>query len=152
MGILTFLSAMIISIPVFATLGDAPNPSLSPKTNLYHQRASAPPVSPFYTVTQSAYGGGMVREYANTQGIVFAITWIGMSPLQPQEYFGAHVSSYNNAVARSLATPRNGFRKPKVIIKDDDFVHESFGHMGAIRGRAYVPSLIPTGVQLDEID
>lgn len=88
-----------------------------------------------------------VREYASTQGKIFAVSWQG--PFMPdlQQLLGTYFPTFKAAAAARRAT---GARGP-VALEQDDLVVQSGGHMRAYSGRAYVPSLLPTHVSVDEI-
>jgi hypothetical protein len=88
-----------------------------------------------------------VREYASTQGKIFAVSWQG--PFMPdlQQLLGAYFPTFKAAAAARRAA---GARGP-VALEQDDLVVQSGGHMRAYSGRAYVPSLLPPQVSVDEI-
>lgn len=89
--------------------------------------------------------GTLVREYVSPTGLVFAVAWEG--PALPdlrqllRDFFTSYVEGANAAGA--------GVR-PRVV-KQPGLVVYAAGHMRAFYGRAYVPGLIPKGVNLEEI-
>lgn len=88
-----------------------------------------------------------IREYASTQGKIFAVSWRG--PFMPdlQQLLGSYFPTFKAAAAARRAA---GARGP-VALEQDDLVVQSGGHMRAFSGRAYVPSLLPPQVSVDEI-
>lgn len=101
-----------------------------------------------YTVHELQTDSGIiVREYASTAGKVFAVTWQG--PFMPdlQQLLGSYFPAFKIAADARRAA---GARGP-VAIQQDDLVVQSAGHMRAYSGRAYVPSLIPPQVTIEEI-
>jgi hypothetical protein len=85
--------------------------------------------------------GTVVREYVSPAGIVFAISWQGPFVPNMQQLLG----SYFNHLQQN-AQARTGRHGGPLMIQDDNFILTSGGHMRSYRGRAYVPSLLPTNV------
>ena len=89
--------------------------------------------------------GTKVREFVNSAGQVFAVTWQG--PTMPNlrqtlgKYFGDYVAAEqeNHPVRRHIEIHR------------DDLVVESAGHMRAFSGRAYLPQVVPGGVNVGDL-
>ena len=90
--------------------------------------------------------GTVVREYANTDGIIFAVTWNGPTKPDLQQLLGRYFPLFMMASTQAKRTG-NG---PMAIATDDLIVH-SGGHLRAFTGHAYVPSLTPTGVSIDAL-
>ncbi|MBF0539787.1 MAG: DUF2844 domain-containing protein, partial [Nitrospirae bacterium] len=88
-----------------------------------------------------------VREYISPAGIVFGIAWNGLSHPDLKQLLGCYSGEYEKTLQQ---TPRkHGIRR--IQIKTDRTVVEKWGHMRNLKGRAYVPDLIPSGVNIDEI-
>lgn len=105
-------------------------------------------VSNGYTVHERQSDSGVtVREYASAQGKIFAVSWQGPFLPDLEQLLGAYFPSFKAAAAARRAA---GARGP-VSIQQDDLVVQSSGHMRAFSGRAYVPSLLPPQVSIDEI-
>ena len=156
MGILEKISIfsffLLFAASSWAVLGEvATSGTNGPRENEFSRSARPAPVSSFFRVSQTTYSGGIVREYVNSQGIVFALSWIGIVPAKPEDYFGASLSKFQMARDKYAASEPKGFRKPQLVLQGDDFVHISFGHMGAVRGIVYIPSLLPVGVSVRDI-
>jgi hypothetical protein len=88
----------------------------------------------------------VVREYVSPSGIVFAIAWNGSQP-DLSQLLGSYEKQYRQALKDTPRQP--GVRRLRV--KAPEVVVETWGHMRNLRGRAYAPALIPSGVTLDEI-
>jgi hypothetical protein len=92
----------------------------------------------------SSGGDAIVHEYLSRSGKVFAVTWQG--PVQPnlQQLFGDYFETFRAAAA----TPgQPGLHRQARLVRPD-FVYEAAGHLRSFRGRAYVPSLVPAGVDI----
>jgi hypothetical protein len=87
--------------------------------------------------------GTVVHEYLS-RGVVFAITWQG--PAMPDlrtllgPYFGQLTSRVSRGSHHSLR------------FVGDDLVVRSMGHGRSHSGRAWVPSLVPSSVNIDSLD
>jgi hypothetical protein len=89
-----------------------------------------------------------IREYISPGGIVFAIAWNGMVHPDLMSLLGSFAGDYEAAQRR--VQPEPGRRHLQV--RANQVVVEKWGHMRDLRGRAYVPALIPIGVTIDEVD
>jgi len=97
-----------------------------------------------YTVheLQSA-SGTVIREYVSPAGMVFGVAWQGPWMPDLRQLLGSHFAQYASAV-REAQRSRRG-HGPIVIDAADLVVHVS-GHPRAFAGSAYMPSLLPQGV------
>jgi hypothetical protein len=97
-------------------------------------------------------GGTVVDEYVSPQGTVFAVSWHGQFPPPMQQILGTYFQQYSAALqARSSqAQPRMYGHRP-LDIEQPGLVVQTFGHMRAHSGRAYVPNLLPQGMAVDQI-
>lgn len=89
-------------------------------------------------------GTSTIREYVTRSGQVFAVTWTGSAPPNLQQLLGNYSSRFQQATAEhAKASP--GMHRV-VSVHDSDFIVDSVVHMRAARGRAYIPSLVPSDV------
>ncbi len=90
-----------------------------------------------------APNGVQVREYVTPAGAVFAVAWSG--PVQPdlRQLLGSYFDQYIQAARRRGGRARN--------IQEQGLVVQRGGHQRAFHGRAYLPSLLPAGVNLGSI-
>ena len=103
----------------------------------------------FFAVHEiQAANGTVVREFVSNEGKVFAVAWHG--PWQPdmRQLLGSYFDQYARA-AQSRGGARMG-RRP-VMIDEAGLVVEISGHLRAFAGRAYVPEMLPAGVQVESI-
>ena len=102
-----------------------------------------------YTLHQiQAATGVAVKEYVSPAGKVFAVTWQG--PVHPdlRQVLGAYYDQYVQAVQAQRAQRRG--RGP-LQIQQSGLVIQVMGHARSFRGRAYVPQMVPAGVQVEDI-
>jgi hypothetical protein len=102
-----------------------------------------------YTVDElKAPTGVTVREYVSPAGQVFAITWQGPTRPDLQQVLGTYFQTFKAAVQAKQKTTR--IRGP-LYIDQAGLVVQMGGHMRWLVGRAYVPSMVPSNVELEEI-
>jgi len=92
--------------------------------------------------------GTTIREYVSTSGTVFAVVWQGPWLPDLRQVLGAHFDQYETAM-RSARRERKG--RGSVVIDGPDLVVQMTGHLRSFFGRAYVPALMPQGVQVESI-
>lgn len=100
-----------------------------------------------YTVEEVTSDAATVREYVSPAGVVFGVAWNGYATPDLTQLLGTYWSEYS--AARQKAARTFGARRQQLTT--GSIVVERWGHMRNLRGRAYVPGLIPTGVTVDEI-
>ncbi len=101
-----------------------------------------------YSVHELATGGSTVREYVGPGGVVFAVAWSGLAAPDLVPLLGSYAGEYRQA---ARAAPRvRGRRASRVV--GADVVVERWGHMRDLHGRAYLPALLPPGVNVDAIE
>jgi Protein of unknown function (DUF2844) len=99
-----------------------------------------------YSVQQiKAPDGDVVKEYVSPTGVVFAVSWQTRTMPNLQQLFGSYFAQFQQA---SEAKTR---RRRGVVVRTNQLVVESGGHMRAFHGRAYVPALLPPNVPLTDI-
>ena len=92
--------------------------------------------------------GTMIREYVNGSGTVFAVAWDGPWLPDLRQVLGDHFDRYQAAMrARQSAKTGRGV----VAINDGSLVVQMSGHPRAFTGRAYVPALMPPGMQPESL-
>lgn len=137
-----------------ATLGQAPSVSMtgavaSPVPGAKAAATGSVAVSGLYAthVTQLK-SGTVVREFSNSMGVVFAVSWQG--PVLPDltELLGGHFKTFKTATEQTRASGRRG---GSMGLVRDDLVVSSNGRMRDFFGYAYAPELIPTGVNIKDV-
>ena len=107
---------------------------------------SANPV--FYTVSQSTLDSGtIVREYADANNIVFAVSWSGPTLPDLRTLLGDKFD-----VMTSNAAKRTKAGHSQLAVNQSDFVIVSNGHMRAFTGKAWIPSAVPSGFDTNPIE
>lgn len=92
--------------------------------------------------------GTMIREYVNSSGTVFAVAWEGPWLPDLRQVLGDHFDRYQSAM---LARQRARKGRGSIVIDEPGLVVQMSGHPRAFSGRAYMPALMPQGVQLDAV-
>jgi hypothetical protein len=124
-----------------AALGGAP--SVVGKPLAPRAAAAALP----YSVLQSALPSGTtVSQYVDAKGVVFAVAWAGPVPPDLHTLLGAHFETFT---ARARA--QRGNANSHLQVAGDDLVVVSSGHMGALAGKAWLPSRLPAGFRPQDI-
>jgi Protein of unknown function (DUF2844) len=89
-----------------------------------------------------------VREFVSPTGKVFGVAWQGASRPDMKQLLGAYFDQYTQGVQKQKAKPVG--RAP-LLIEQPGFVLQMSGHMRALAGRAYIPQLVPAGMQIEEL-
>jgi hypothetical protein len=98
-----------------------------------------------YTMHElEAATGTKVREYLDSEGKVFAVSWEG--PFRPnlRQLLGSYYETYLKAAGPRVSRGPLNLSLPGLVI------HMS-GHQRAFYGRAYVVDRVPQGLSADEI-
>ncbi len=89
--------------------------------------------------------GTVVKEYVSQNGKVFAVSWRGPTVPDLRQLLGSYFEQYTAAASEPHMSHRS------LTVRREDLVVQSSGRMRAFFGRAYVPSLLPPGFQLQDI-
>jgi hypothetical protein len=90
----------------------------------------------------------VVREYVSPAGVVFAVTWHGTFLPNMRQLLGSHFQQFVEAV-KQQSSSRPG-RRPLQVVQPD-FVVQMSGNPRSHAGRAYLPGILPSGVQPEAI-
>lgn len=102
-----------------------------------------------YTVHEiTAPGNTVIKEYVSPAGKVFAIIWHGQFVPNMQQLLGSYYKQFSDAAAAKRETH---VRQRSLNVQQPDLVIQNGGHPRAYFGKAYVPSMFPQGVTMDEI-
>jgi hypothetical protein len=102
-----------------------------------------------YTVHEiKSSTGTVVKEYVSPAGKVFAITW--HSPFIPdmQQLLGTYFDQFAQA-AKTQRESHVGHRP--LNIQEPGLVFQNGGHPRGYFGRAYVPGMVPQGVDVNAL-
>jgi hypothetical protein len=91
---------------------------------------------------QSA-AGTVVREFVSPAGTVFGVAWQGPWIPDLKQVLGAYFDQYRAALRSRTGRRRRG----PISIDTPGLVVQMAGHPRSFSGRAYVPQLVPDGVE-----
>lgn len=86
-----------------------------------------------------------VREYTLPSNVVFAVTWQGLVRPDMAILLGSY---FHRFVSASQGRPHG---TGPMIERSGDLVIQSAGRLGNLFGKAYVPRLVPAGVNVDDL-
>ena len=137
---------MIVDLPrAWGVLGEPVSSVETDRMALAGQLSIIP--AQLYTIQEITTSELVVREYVS-RDTVFAVAWRGRRPPNLVSFLGAYFQEYQEAAAAASNGPRmrgmTRIQGPRVVV-------EAGGHPGDIRGRAYIPSLLPSGVTKEMI-
>ena len=89
--------------------------------------------------------GTLVREFAASDGKVFAVAWNGPTIPNLREIMGQYFDSYVTAAKAQHSGHHH------LQIRQSDLVVLAGGHMRAFSGLAYLPQAIPSGVSVGDL-
>lgn len=143
--LLIIISLLFLAIPSWAALGDNEQSIQRDASRL--RGTSRVVQSSAYSVHEiQSSSGYTVREYVSPGGSVFAVWWSGPGGLDLQSLLGTYFEEFRqNVTSRPFPAQR------PLLLNLPSLVVEQSGHMRAIRGRAYVPALLPAGIDPNEI-
>ena len=144
MTALVTAASLTLSVPASATLGGTVESVERDRVHLKAQTRSQ--AGPGYTVhAMTAPSGTAIREYAAADGKVFAVTWSGPAMPDLRQLLGGYFSTYaTDASARRNGHAHRQIDRPELVVR-------SSGRQRAFSGKAYVPSMVPDGVVIDEL-
>jgi uncharacterized protein DUF2844 len=138
---------MIIDLPrTWAVLGEPVSSVETDRVAFAGQLSTIP--ARLYTIQEITTSEFVVREYVS-KDTVFAVAWRGRRPPNLGSLLGSYFQEYQESAA---AAASNGPRmRGMTRIQGSRVVVEAGGHPGDIRGRAYIPLLLPSGVTKEMI-
>lgn len=86
---------------------------------------------------------GIVREFTNASGEVFAVTWFGPGKPDLRALLGRYFTALQ-ASPGATGRAMHSLRRPQQVDQSDLQI-QTGGHMGWFHGVAFVPSLAPAG-------
>lgn len=138
---------LLLSLPAHAALGGSVDSVSADSSSMRGQLRSTGFVD--YDMHQITSGALVVNEYATRSGQVFAITWHGPTPPNLQQLLGTYFGRFQSAsVAAHQANP--GLHRV-FTLSQSDLVIRSAGRLRAFGGIAYLPTLVPADVSVDQL-
>ena len=138
------------TIRASATLGETDPPD-TPENSTQGavKRSHFSRTTSVYKVREIALPRGVIHEYVDNKGVVFAVSWNG--PAHPD--FTTLLGSYAGETARAHREHRKKFVARQAVsrVETKNIVYQRSGHMGDLSGLAYVPALVPPGVVEGEL-
>jgi hypothetical protein len=142
----SLFGALLLQAPASAHLGGDAD-SVSADRDSLHAQLRSTPMAQYELHEISTGGGALVHEYATRQGTVFAVTWQGPVPPDLRQLFGSYYPQLQQAAALQA---RAGMHR-LLNIAQPDLVVQSTGRLRDFHGKAYVPSLVPAGVAVADL-
>lgn len=152
MGIMKTLGVVFIGFAVCflstqasATLGE---PIDSSTKNLSSGKVSAKVSNDaLYSVHEYEDSGNTVKEFASKDGVVFAVSWRGVSKPDLDKLFGAYFKEYSEGlreVPKQYGVKTINFKTTKLVVRRG-------GRMRDMRGFVFAPALVPAGVNVEDL-
>jgi len=142
--LLAFLLAL--PLPAMAALGDNAASVLADQARMKGALRSVDHRA--YVMHEISGTTGTVREFVSPAGAVFGVAWEGQFPPDLRQLLGPY---YQQAQQAAQAPQQQRGRRAPVVIETPGLVLYEAGHMRNFRGQAYVPQLVPQGVQSSDI-
>ena len=146
---IAFAAAVFIvgAIPrtAFATLGE---PEITVQTDVARSLASikSSQQRDGYRVHEIQLPSGtLLREFVGSDGKVFAVAWQGPTRPDLRQALGQYFDAFVSAPRAKFADRRH------MQVQQGDLIVQAGGHMGALSGRAYLASAVPSGVDIGDL-
>jgi len=102
-----------------------------------------------YSVQETEQEGQLMKEFVNSDGVVFAVSWKGLGPPDFSDILGKYYKDFQaQSQSNSLLQAHS---RNRMNIKTTDIVVRNSAHGSSMRGLAYVPALLPAGVAVEEL-
>ena len=149
--ILFSLSLLVLPLPAMAVLGDTAASVLDDQARMKGTLRSTD--NHTYVMHEiTAPSGSVVREFVSPQGAVFGVAWEGQFLPDLQQLLGPYYQQAQQAAAsQQEASTQPRARRAPIVIETPGLVVYQTGHPRSFHGQAYIPQLVPSGVQASEI-
>ncbi len=141
-----FFTAFFAASSAQATVGQGASSVQSDMAQLKGTNYKVTTNSVYTTYSFFAYGD-TIKEYANNDGVIFAMRWHGVSQPPIKDILGTYFNSY---AAASAARAHLHMRRP-IMIKTPTIHVFRGGHMRDWLGTAFVQSLAPSGITAGDL-
>ena len=98
-----------------------------------------------YSIHEMTLPGRVIREYVLSNGTVFGITWRGISQPDLSVLLGSYFDEYEKEYSKTKLK-----KGSPLLLRSQNLVVQKSGHMRDVRGKAYIPSLLPQGFSAAE--
>lgn len=147
------LAPFLMLLPAWAALGDNAASVLNDQARMKGTlRSTDQRAYVLHEITMPS--GAKVREFVTPAGAVFGVAWEGQAPPDLQQLLGPYYEQAKQAQQAAVAQAkeqRQPRRQGPVVIETPGLVFYQTGHMRSFHGQAYIPQLMPQGVQASEI-
>jgi len=148
-------SAVVLALPfpAFAVLGDTAASVLNDQARMKGTLRSVD--NRTYVMHEiTSPSGTVVREFVSPQGAVFGVAWEGQFPPDLQQLLGPYYQQAQQA--REKSQKQQGPEQPRarrapISVETPGLVLYETGHVRSFHGQAYIPQLVPQGVQTSDI-
>lgn len=150
---LMFFLTLLQGALAYAALGGSPSdfgaaPATARRLAATGAATTANTTDAVYTVSQSTLDSGtVVREYSDTAGKVFAVSWRGPTLPDLRTLLGEKFAVMNAAAGQRARAGHS-----QLALDQSDMVLVSSGHMRAFAGHAWIPSALPAGFDTTSIE
>ncbi len=153
-GARILLSCLVLALPfpASAVLGDTGASVLNDQARMKGTLRSVDNRTyVMHEITSST--GTVVREFVSPQGAVFGVAWEGQFPPDLQQLLGPYYQQAQQAQAAAQPTDSQQPRRKRgpIVIDTPGLVVYEAGHARNFHGQAYIPQLVPQGVQTSDI-
>ncbi|HLZ85509.1 MAG TPA: DUF2844 domain-containing protein [Caulobacteraceae bacterium] len=139
-------SCLIAAWPAQASLGGRRDSIDADRRHLGAQLSAT--VAPTHTVHRLTLPNGeVIREFARSDGVVFAVAWRGPARPDLRQLLGPR---FDDVQADNVLPGGRRTRRP-LAVRRPDFALSSGGHPGAFWGVAYLPALAPPGFSVTDL-
>jgi len=143
--LLLFCVLAFVSLPARAVLGDTAASVLTDQARIKGSLRSVDEKT--YVMHEiTADTDTVVREYVSPAGVVFAVAWEGQFSPDFEQLLGPYYQQAKQATAQQ---ERHG-RRP-IFVDTPGLVVQQSGHSRSFHGQAYIPQLIPQGINASDI-
>ncbi|MHB8483115.1 MAG: DUF2844 domain-containing protein [Nitrospiria bacterium] len=102
-----------------------------------------------YTIETISSSDLRIQEYVTPTGTIFAVSWQGKKIPDLSSLFGAYFQEYQKALTEWRKN--SPFRRGPLYLRAEHLVVETGGNRRDLRGKAYLPSLLPPGIKGEDI-
>ena len=148
--VLMFFVTVLQGALAYAALGSAPSDFGGTPVRAARSLAAAgnSTANAVYTVSQSTLDSGtIVREYSDTTGKVFAVSWRGPTLPDLRTLLGDKFTAMTGAAGARAKAGHS-----QLALDRSDVVIVSNGHMRAFAGHAWMPTALPPGFDTTTIE
>ena len=143
----SFIFLLVLAVttfPAWATLGGSVESVVTDQSKFHAKRAVVERRD--YTIHEiTGDDGTVIREYVTPGGKVFGVSWSGPTIPDLTQLLGAYNTEFQTAIRAKRG------RRVSAAVHNSDLVVESSGHMRSFHGRAYLNSMLPSGVTEDVV-